>query len=516
MVFRIIFFLLAIFAFSTVFAADVTYGFLKGIVKTDVGVVCANEKVVITAGEQKLNYTTDATGSFTCMVPSGDATILVMGSTKSVKIIEGEALEVQFVITKPGIMLTINNVTENNDTTYYNYEFSYQKNGMDGYIQSQRLGLGKYFFTLPEDATVFQAKVSLRVNNNYVFPLGYVHKVWTFDTKELRHDFTMDYIKPTKISLKLFNSDNTAVADGTKISGKLSRNLPLNNFTDWSKVNLSDNNLYPSIYENNDYIRFNTVVKDGMAALPECMPAISYSIQFSVEGGMDGAAMPMVVDENGKADIDSYKFQLRKLIQTVFDSAGKPVANANVNASYTLKGQIKVVSAKSDDKGIVTWVGLPNCRVITWGDNIPVGLIAPVISELTTPFTKPPYHFPNDFIIRTTSKTGAISGYYQYAIYDKTPPVYGNINTSGMTGYSSIQGNFNSLITMRVMTAEENPRYGELSFYVPYDDCPVPDPNGTEAIIEMTNFIPTTRHHIKILNADKTTPAQINSVKIYS
>jgi hypothetical protein len=514
MVFRIIIFLLFTTAYSYVFADIITYGFLKGVVKTDAGIICANEKVVVTTGDQKLNYVTDALGAFNTMIPSGDATILVMESTKTVKIIEGETTACDIIVVRPGVTLTINNLVAGNMDYYISG--SYMLNGTAVTLNNQqRLLNGKYFFQMPAEATTLAITATFNRGIKPIIPSNSIHKVWKFETKEATRNLTLDYVKPVQIPIKVSDDIGKVIPDGTKITGRLSWNYPKNQvYDDWMKVDLNDTTRRQSVSENFDTVKIITTVAGGAVLLPECMTGASYTLQLSIDGGTRGNPTPIIVAENGKPDVDAYQFTPRRVSMTVFDNAGKPAANAIVNGSYIVDGKVKLISVKSDENGIVNLSDIPPVRVTVWGDNIPVGILPANVVKVTTPLEAPQKVSSSMNLKFTVEKVSGICVYkpevkqdFQTRMFNTTTdsPYYNNVT----------YGYMNSPITLYLMTDEDIPRCKVLSLYIPYNDSP--DASiGSTGILEINDFDVAPSANINIMNSDGVTPAQFNQLSITS
>jgi hypothetical protein len=80
---------------------------------------------------------------------------------------------------------------------------------------------------------------------------------------------------------------------------------------------------------------------------------------------------------------------LRTVEQTVFTAAGKPAAHAAVCASYAWEGKAVLARGTTDADGHVTWMGLPPVRVITWGNDVPAGVMPANATTVTAPLPAP-------------------------------------------------------------------------------------------------------------------------------
>jgi len=80
----------------------------------------------------------------------------------------------------------------------------------------------------------------------------------------------------------------------------------------------------------------------------------------------------------------------RTVVQTVFTTAGKPAAGAEVRASYVVRGHWILRQAVADAQARVTWTELPPAvRVITWGEGVPAGVIPADVTAVTAPLPAP-------------------------------------------------------------------------------------------------------------------------------
>ncbi|MEI6519490.1 MAG: carboxypeptidase-like regulatory domain-containing protein [bacterium] len=514
MIKRVIFLISLMSLFTLAFAQDVTFGFLQGVVKSDTGVLCVNERVTVSSGKNKFNFTTDAKGFFSTMMPSGDATIEVLGVAKTVKIVEGETTTCELVVVRPGVTLTINNIPANNNDYYVNG--AYMLDGREiGLNNPQRVADGKFFFQLPAEATSLAISASFSRNTRVILPTNSIHKIWSFQTKDAVRNLSIDYPKSVQLPIKVTDDTAKAIADGTKITGRINWNYPKNqNFDDWTKVDLADANRRQPTNENYDWIRINATVANGTIVLPEVMPGASYTLQMSIDGGTRGMPVPVIVDENGKTDVTSYSFTPRRVSMTAFDSSGKPAANAIVNASYINDGRMKIISAKSDENGIVNWIDMPPVRATIWGDNIPVGILPANATKSVTPLEPPVRTNTSIYLKSTVDKISGLCVYKSDTRSDyQTQQI--NMSTDSSRYNNNIGGYLNSPITLYLITNEDIPRCKVITFYIPINDSPDTS-YGSTGLLEINDFDIAPSADVKIFNSDGVTPAQFNQLSVAS
>ncbi|MEI6521213.1 MAG: carboxypeptidase-like regulatory domain-containing protein [bacterium] len=485
-----------------IFAQNTVYTFLRGTVVDEKGVPVSTIPVIVTGGGQIFNLTTDANGLFVTVAPLGDVTVTIGDVVaQTVKLVDGEITEATFKYARPGIVMTINNFPDN---AQMYPDCRALVDGVEKRVNPVDLGKGKYWYN-ETNATAIAIVMWGGKNDSKFFP-NVFHRLYKFDKAEKTRQLTMDFPQPADISLKILDGDGKALPEDKTVSGTISTVMPANWYMDdW--LNVTTPGAFTGRRSGQNKELKDLKVTNGTVIIPGLMPGVSFDLQLRNDGKA-GPNTRLVVDFEGKTTLTQYQFTSNKVEQKIIGADGKPKANTMVNASYIMDGTAQIVTAKSDENGIIKWLGLPGGRLIVWGDGIqpqtfntdnPTGISLPPRAE--------------GYVNLTVPNLPAGTRLVWFIGLDYKPGTKLNYITSSLTTPVQFPTNYGVPITFYAITSETTPRVAAYSIFLPYQD--LADKQFGSTLKLNIPLVNGGDGYIETLNNDKS-PADVSRVEVTS
>jgi len=352
-------------------------GKVKGLVKLSDGNVCANTQVLVKIGINTNQLETGPDGRFEVPVEAGSGTVEVPGASVPVVVKAGNISEVTVTVPlTPGVLLQVH-YADNTAFTGYIYA-AYHAPGGERKTQAVNIGHGRAFVPgVPADAS--ELSLIFEVSSGLPFNISSsIRRIFPFTEQE--------EMRMLEVTLPAFTHARVTITDEKKVplaNKRLTRALsfPIPNRDNFWQGDTGGRNALSQTC-------IVTTDAQGVVDLGP-LPAQSYTLTV-YDGQRAGPAKDFTLTEKEDAAV-AYTLPStgRRIVQTVFDNAGKAVPNAEVTATYCWGGKAIYRTAASDAIGKVVWDDVPAARVIVYGPRIAAGVIPADATEVTAPLPAP-------------------------------------------------------------------------------------------------------------------------------
>ncbi|HEY3377206.1 MAG TPA: hypothetical protein VGL77_06880 [Armatimonadota bacterium] len=374
--------------------APVPTATLQGRATFSDGTPAQDQQVIITIDGKQTVAQIDKDGNFSCTTPVGDATLWVLNVTKKVKLIGNQLTTINFIINPDqGIMVTVLKPDGHPIGNREDYSLTFfpivdsELRFADGSHRSNN----RYFY-LPGGRIWFPADVQKATAFTVVVysPRFFVIRKaqWPLSGDKTLYQFTLTLPPTSDITFRVLDANGHPL-EGRQLTAIIVGTGELLDPSDyWGKHVENSMRIFGSEME------FPRVDRNGYLTLHGCIP-LKYQLQLRADADQ-GKVVSFEVRADGTSTFPvNFTYQLlhqttRTITQTLFDATGTPVAGGTqVTASYAWAGQAMFKAATANDAGRVVWTEMPPVRIITWGDNVPAGVIPVDATEITAPLPAP-------------------------------------------------------------------------------------------------------------------------------
>lgn len=355
--------------------ADVEYGLIQGTVKYDDGLMCGRATLTAKAANKTFPFATEPDGTFSGIVPVGNVTFTVNGTSTRAQILPGQVNKVVLTAKRPGWIVKI--VSPDGapaEMAWVNAAYkapaapakkgTRPANGNRGGIGGMRLTTGRYWFPqIPANATAF-AIIGAQGQGSAT---TYYRTQWQFTTPASKRTLSMTVKRSAQLWLSITEETDKPLP-GVSVHGSLAFQVSVRPRDYWSTTALPVQSARQNITGGKTDAR-------GAINLG-CWPVGKYAVSL-VAGDHAGRPLSVEIKPDGTVTQKTYRASLRprSVTQTVFTTAGAPAAHATVYASFYWGSAACLRTAQADAQGQVVWSDLPPVRTITWGETIRPGVI---------------------------------------------------------------------------------------------------------------------------------------------